>query len=208
MTIVKIQSVAFYVVVLVCTLFSFLLTSCGKEDVAPEKDPEEDAVFITSLASIHYDQLQVDTAIVKLDDYKKSFETPVTELDLGDLYAEVMDSVNIDLDLPDNTRLVEGLLLPEIRISDPVVSLATAGDSLIVNSFPFALGFVPVLRGEVSQKLEGKISQLEIFRKYERIVYTADVMIVARTSDGMTVHLEGKFKGSRLGTRTTDVIVH
>ncbi|MGO3267097.1 MAG: hypothetical protein ACTIK3_10465 [Sphingobacteriaceae bacterium] len=208
MTIVKSQSLASYVAILVCTLFSVQLTSCGKQDIAPEKDPDEDAVFITSLESIHYDQLQVDTAIVKLDTYKKSFETPVTELDLGDLYGEVMDSVNIDLDLPDNTRLVEGLLLPEIRISDPVVSLATAGDSLIVNSFPFVLGFVPVLRDEVSQKLEGKISQLEIFRKYQRIVYSADVMIVARTSDGVEVQLEGNFKGSRLGTRTTDVIVH
>ncbi|MGO1595023.1 MAG: hypothetical protein ACTHYC_13785 [Sphingobacterium sp.] len=208
MTIVKIQSLAIYVVVLVCALFSILLTSCGKEDVAPEKDPDEDAVFITSLESIQYNQVKIDTAIEKLEDYKKIFETPVTELDLGDLYEEVMDSINIDLDLPHNTRLVEGLLLPEVRISDPVVSLAGAGDSLMVNNFPLALGFVPVLRGDVSQKLEGKISQLEIFRKYERIVYTADVMILARTSDEVMVQLEGKFKGSKLGTRMTDVIVH
>ena len=208
MAIVKTQTIVVYLVVLVCSIFSILVTSCGKEDPAPENDPGAEEIFITSFESIHYDQIKVDTVIEKLDDYRKIFETPVTELDLGDLYAEVMDSVHIDLDLADNTRPMEGLLLPEIKISDAYVSLTTTGDSLIVDNFPLGIGFVPIQRGEVSEKLEGKISRLEIFRKYERIVYTADVVIVARTSKDATVQLEGKFQGSKLGKRMTDVIVH
>ncbi|WP_157278496.1 hypothetical protein [Olivibacter sitiensis] len=84
----------------------------------------------------------------------------------------------------------------------------TTRDSLIIKEFPFGETFRSSQRPNITDRYDGKINEVTISRKYERIFYSADIIIAVSTANGGYFHLNGKFKGSRMGQTSSKVSVH
>lgn len=187
--------------------FSLLFLGCAKDTFAPDSALEETAIPITEIAAVRYSNVTTDTVWVKMDALEMNFDTPVTHLDLGNLFEDVKDSIQIDIHLPSTLVVAQELLLPELHISEPYVWFNTKNDVLSVGGFPYDIGFHSQQRSEIKETLDGLISKITIDRKYQRIYYRADVQVVLLDKTGSSHNQEGAFVGSKMGNVSSDIQV-
>lgn len=187
--------------------FSLLFLGCAKDTTAPDTALEEAAVPITEITAVHYSNVTTDTVWVKMDALEMNFDTPVTHLDLGNIFDDVKDSIQIDIQLPSTLVVDQELLLPDLHIAEPYVWFNTKNDVLSVGGFPYDIGFHSQQRSEIKETLDGLISKITIDRKYQRIYYRADVQVVLLDKTGSSHNQEGAFVGSKMGNVSSDIQV-
>lgn len=191
-------------------IFCFLIlsSSCSKNEPAvQDEDLNNETISLVSMTSIRSSNLKSESIWVDLDSYQREFPTPVTRLDLGDVFEEVKDSVAIALDLPDYVQIKTKLTVPTVLFSEPYAVLVTDKDNLEVAAFPFETGFRSSQRYDIKESYDGLISKINIDRSYERKHFTADVAVTFKDENNASHIFYGTLSGSTLGETKTNIQV-
>ncbi len=186
-------------------LLSLFALSCSKESETSKRiGDDEDQYYISEIATVNTENIRLDTIWEDMEDYEQTFVPAVSKVDFGKLFTNVKDSLEIQLDLPQHLNFKHKVELPLIKM-DNFNWFSTPEDSLSISHAIVDTTFISSQRPVITQFITGNINKVKVNRKYQRIIYSGDLVMNMILSNGGNQYIRGKFTASKMGTTKSDI---